>query len=97
MGMYILKGKETIYTNDIDEWLKGLQDETRILKRENIGDILISTIFLGLNHDLFSEIPILFETMAFKDGKTIEMKRYSTYDEAVEGHERIKRNLTKYL
>lgn len=50
--------------------------------------ISVSTVFLGLDHNLDDKgEPILFETMVFggpHDGYT---KRYSTFVEAINGHE----------
>jgi len=57
---------------------------------EYINDNRISTIFLGLNHS-FQEIgkPLIFETMVFNPEKSvIYCERYSTWQEAEEGHKR---------
>lgn len=57
----------------------------------------ISTIWLGLNHSHFSNSnPIIFETMIFKEDEEMPdnedfqhyQKRYSTLEEAEEGHKR---------
>jgi hypothetical protein len=50
----------------------------------------ISTVFLALDHnwDPGGE-PLLFETMIFEGPYHGDMWRYSTYDEAKEGHDRI--------
>lgn len=48
----------------------------------------ISTVFLGLNHSWCEHKPLWFETMIF-GGKFDEyQERYTTYDEAVEGHKK---------
>ena len=52
----------------------------------------VSTVWLGINHN-WAEFgkPLVFETMVFEDDKTgqeIYMDRYSTWDEAVEGHQK---------
>ena len=59
---------------------------------DEIGGYRISTIFLGTNHqyDLNNPKPILFETMIFGDYPGEYQERYSTYDEAIEGHYKAK-------
>ena len=51
------------------------------------GEIVVSTVFLGLDHGWGDGPPVLFETLVFPDTK--RMDRYCTWDEAVAGHERI--------
>ncbi len=58
-----------------------------------LGDIYISTVFLGLDQSCWDSRPIVFETMIFnKSGddvwRDIYMDRYSTWDEALEGHQK---------
>jgi hypothetical protein len=50
----------------------------------------LSTVFLGINHRFSSDPkapPIVFESKVFGGPHDQEMRRYSTYQEAVEGHE----------
>lgn len=50
-------------------------------------DVTVSTVFLGINHQ-FREggRPILFESMIFDGERAGWDRRYSTYQEALEGH-----------
>tara|TARA_R110000868_G_scaffold15894_5_gene72024 strand:- start:1441 stop:1746 length:306 start_codon:yes stop_codon:yes gene_type:complete len=57
----------------------------RIVKQENIGDIKISTVFLGLDHAYDGE-PLLWETMVFGGEHDQFQERYSSYEDAVIGH-----------
>lgn len=98
-GEYILEGHTPVPCDHILEWAKWME-----CKRHNsrvaetmIGDVYVSTVFLGLDHD-FSEkehVPILFETLVFGGPLDQEMDRYCTWDEAVAGHnamvERVKK------
>jgi hypothetical protein len=81
-------------------WLEEHRAE-RIVQQEQIGPYWISTVFLGMDHG-FHRIfgvgaknphPILFETMAFVvvgTERTLNVQeRYSTWDEALAGHERL--------
>lgn len=91
---YILKGRNVVPVDDLMEWAKtfSADGEGRRVKRTDSadGEVSISTVFLGLNYNFSSEgPPILFETRVFggpDDGYT---EKYSTYDEAEQGHERI--------
>jgi len=92
MEMYILVNKVPILTDDIDVWNKNLL-QTRSIKYTEFGDhIVVSTVFLGLDHSnrhTKNIGPILFETMVFGSKYDDYQERYQTYDDAVLGHDRI--------
>ena len=72
---------------EASQWLKD-NDNRRIVKRDEIGDILVSTVFLGLDHAWDSDIPVLWETMIFGGTHDQEyQERYTSYEDALEGHE----------
>jgi|JI8StandDraft_1071087.scaffolds.fasta_scaffold00207_43 hypothetical protein len=52
------------------------------------GNYHISTVFLCIDHSYGVGEPLFFETMVFKRGswRDLDMQRYSTYTQAVEGH-----------
>ena len=57
---------------------------------DTINEQRVSTVFLALDHNMFGGgTPILFETMIFDGPHDGDMWRYSTWDEAKAGHERI--------
>lgn len=61
----------------------------KIVQHDNLpGGILVSTVFLGINHNWGSGPPILWETMIFggKWDKEEYQERYHTKEEALEGH-----------
>jgi len=58
----------------------------KIVKQENIKNVLISTVFLGLDHAYASKEPILWETMIFEGKYDQYQKRYKSYEDAVKGH-----------
>ena len=65
-------------------------DETRRVKSTNLGDIHVSTVFLGMDHNWSGEGgPVLFETMVFRGDFDEHMWRWRTWDEAVAGHDAI--------
>jgi hypothetical protein len=54
----------------------------------------ISTVFLGIDHNLEGDgPPLLFETMVFGGKLDQEQDRYATYDEALAGHGAMKRRV----
>jgi hypothetical protein len=100
---YILKEKEIIPCSDHIEWCNWIENSTneRIVNQTIIGEKMISTVFLGIDHSFqfreYNRDPILFETMIFnKDGTTENFQeRYSTYHEALEGHNKILKRIKK--
>jgi hypothetical protein len=94
---------------DVASWAQFLEKgrAQRILVQEHLPNgYLISTIFLGLNHQYFRDAPPLwFETMIFSPptgqkslitgkedrlGPEVFCERYSTLSEALAGHQRAK-------
>ena len=79
------------------EWVALLENRDYVMVgKTTVNDrYLISTIWLGLNHNFFGGPPLIFETMIFdktNDGRPhedIEMMRYATEKEALEGHEQM--------
>ncbi len=87
---YILRGKIPILEEDILVWAQWLETADRTVDRTKIGtDEVVSTVFLGLDHSFGSEVPILFETMVFGGDLDGEEERYSTWDEAEIGHNKM--------
>lgn len=80
----VKKCAEWLYT----AYLRDFMDGGKIVKKETIGNYLVSTVFLTLDHQFGEGPPLLFETMVFPNGSWDEeyMERYSTYQEALEGH-----------
>jgi len=58
------------------------------------GDIRVSTVFLGLNHNYGSGPPLLFETAVFRPDVEV-MNRYETWEETEFGHQMIVEDLIK--
>lgn len=71
------------------EWATSQSDlNSRIVKHDKLANgILVSTVFLGLNHQYGEGPPVLFETMIFGGEHDQFQERYCTWDEAVEGHQ----------
>lgn len=85
---YILDGKTPVICEDLMTWAKWYEKADRVVKRTELpGNILVSTIFLGLDHSFFTDPPKLFETMIFGGEQEGYQERYSTWEEAERGHE----------
>ena len=87
---FILKDKEIIVCNDIIEWGRAMEKD-RIVKQDQIGDVGISTVFLGLDHQFGEGEPLLFETMIFGGKEDNYQDRCSTWEQAEEMHLKAKK------
>ena len=58
------------------------------LKDINGDDVRVSTVFLGLDHSWNGGKPILWETMIFNGEHDDYQERYTSHEDAVEGHKR---------
>lgn len=82
---YILEGK-TPKAVDLMEWAKWFETVDRVVEKTSIGDVDVSTVFLGLDHSFGSGPPLLFESMIFGGDLDQETDRYETYEQAEAGH-----------
>lgn len=73
---------------DLRKWAMWFQTAERHVIQSRFGkEILVSTVFLGTNHNWFNEgDPILFETMIFGGEHDQYQERYRTVEEARDGH-----------
>lgn len=91
-GWYILEG-DNIRPVSVDEWSRWSlerRDEKRIALNQ-VGDVEVSTVFLGLDHGWGDGPPVVFETMTFGGGEaTNEWQwRYTTRAAAQAGHDKV--------
>jgi hypothetical protein len=88
---YILDDDDTPIPSNITdyvEWEKA-NPERRIVKQDVVGDIHVSTVFLGLDHRWWSsDTPVLWETMIFEGKHDQYQERYTSYKDALEGHKK---------
>ena len=97
MSHYYLNDDHTYIKCDVRVWSQQFEEMSRKGTRHVADDVLmgyhISTVWLGLDHSFCgAPPPLVFETMVFEGGDSTDlyMDRYSTWDEAVAGHERAK-------
>jgi hypothetical protein len=60
--------------------------DQRIVGKTAVGPMVVSTVFIGLDHNFGGGDPHLFETLVFDDGDNQIVARYHTWDEAERGH-----------
>ena len=67
---------------------RATSDGERHVQQTELGNSVVSTVFLGLDYSFGDNlgIPILYETMVFGGALADEMQRYSTKEQALEGH-----------
>ena len=95
MRAYYLNEDKTYRPANLMEWSEQLQRlakaNTRHVGKDIIHGHMVSTVWLGLDHNWFGGKPLVFETMVFegdKPGRDIYMNRYTTWQEAEEGHQK---------
>ena len=101
---YILDGKTPVVENDLIKWAEWMQTGNRVVRHDTadvklagqpIGEVRVSTVFLGLDHSFGYGTPMLFETMVFGGPLDQQMDRCGTWEAAEKMHElmceRVKR------
>jgi hypothetical protein len=72
------------------KWLEK-NPEKKAVKQEHVGDIYVSTVFLALDHSLpwdADKTPVLWETIIFGGEHDQYQERYTSYEDALEGHKK---------
>jgi hypothetical protein len=88
-GYAVLENKQVRRVTSIYEWGKFMEVRSnRTVAKTTIGDVKISTVFLGIDHG-YGGNPLWFETMVFGGPLDEEMERYETWGEAAVGHEKM--------
>lgn len=81
----------------LQQWGKLLREDTltrvvaRSLVHDDLGEYLVSTVWLGMNHQYGAGPPLIFETMIFlktgpDSGLNEDQWRYATEEQAALGH-----------
>lgn len=84
---YILKDRKPVPVESLEEWAKSYDITDRHVARDKIGDVEISTVFMGVNHRIHGDgPPLVFETMIFGGAHDWHKTRASTWEEAEQQH-----------
>lgn len=86
MDKAILEGKKVVPVADTLEWARWFERANRRVDESFIGNIRISTVFLGLDHGFSGGRRLWFETMIFGGSHDGYQERYETWEQAEQGH-----------
>lgn len=100
---YILSGTRPVKCLDVIAWSEWMTSANRIVDRTSLadpdyGEVVVSTVFLGIDHNYGFGKPQLFETMVFGgELDQLMLDRYSTWEEAEAGHEKAVRTVAALI
>ncbi len=89
VGTYILKHGMPVEEPDLltwSRWFENADAERTVAQTQVSPDVLVSTVFLGLDHNWGEGPPILWETMIFGGPQDGYQERYSARAAAEAGH-----------
>ena len=90
---YILNAEGDPWAVDRLTWAQWFGQHDRRLARDVLPDgRVISTVFLGLDHNMLGGPPEIFETLVFAGADVLdvsECQRYATRAQALAGHQRL--------
>lgn len=88
---YFLNEDHTYTPCDLMTWATQFENMDNHVDSDHIDGYHVSTVWLGLDHNWGEGEPLLFETMVFAPSGSmndIYLDRYSTWDDAVAGHQK---------
>lgn len=96
MKYYLLDENKIPYEVSLEEGLKLYDNpDMKIVKQNKFKNgVFVSTVFLGIDHGWFADKdninykPLLFETMIFEGEYNGYQERYTSYTDALEGHQK---------
>lgn len=85
---WTLDAENTPVKADLMTWARWFEDANRLVGYTEItSQVLVSTVFIGINHRFLGNgPPLLFETMIFGGPLDQDQWRYSSWDDAEAGH-----------
>lgn len=88
MRLYILDGDTPVPCIAPKTWAEWFEkDERRIVARTNVtADVIVSTVFVGIDHAFHGGPPVLWETMVFGGKLDQKQRRYASAAAARKGH-----------
>lgn len=84
-----LNGHTVVPATDVMDWASSFENGKRHVAQTVLGDVWVSTVFLGIDHSHGFGPPQFFESMVFGGPFDQEQLRYTTWDEAERGHEKL--------
>lgn len=68
-------------------WAFDFDNPMRVVAQDYVGEALVSTVFLGIDHG-FRDEPLVWETAVFRGNRVSVLGRYATRTQAAAGHAR---------
>jgi len=103
------KNHQAVPADNVYQWAESFERDHRVAGCE-LNGLFVSTIFLGVDHNFgFGGPPLLFETMIFpgenppenfpriQEWASTYQVRYSTWEQAMSGHENVVRIIREGL
>lgn len=89
---YKLVDRRAVPCADRAEWLNWYATADRLVADTRLGDIRVTTVFMGLEHNPLPDgRPTLFETEINIHGKASPLDRYAVWEDAEAGHAQVVR------
>ena len=95
---YMLIDEKIVPCDDYKKWRLWFYNlSNRRIALDETKRFVISTVFLGIDHNTnpVNPVPVLFETMVFKQGdiygESVYTQRYISLDDAKKGHENVRK------
>lgn len=88
-AFWVLKDGQPVIEPDLGKFGTWFEDiENRRIAEDVVGAYRVSTVFLGIDHDMHgtSPAPILFETMIFGPDSDCFRQRYTSLEASKLGH-----------
>jgi len=71
---------------ELMDWAQAFETDDRVVASDYVGDVHVSTVWLGLDHQYGDGPPLIFETMIFGGELDGEQWRDSTEEQAKDSH-----------
>lgn len=88
---YILdENNQPVKVNNSNDWPNGFGEDMRRVALDEINEVSISTVFLGVDHNIGGLKPVLWETMCFSHNLDYDQyqEKYTSHEEAIAGHKK---------
>jgi hypothetical protein len=96
---YVMNADGEVEATDMMTWARWFEKAgaSRVIAKTPVGDVKVSTVFLGLDHSFGDGPPLIFETLVFGGPLDGEMERYSTRAQALAGHTAMVKRVTEHV
>lgn len=89
MLTYVLNDSgDPVKEPDTLKWAKWFEAADRVVSQSTVGQVVISTVFIGIDHAFHGGPPVLYETMIFGGEHDQYEERYHNGVAALAGHDR---------